>query len=112
MKPRLIHILTGVALVAASGMAQAQFGNFLRSITGAFSGNNQPQQGSTATIGIRGIDDGGAVVNAPASPDNALIDGWVATKPEAEYLAKEKGLAARDVRVKGAATAQSASTNN
>ena len=37
MKPRLIHVLFAAALATVSGMAQAQFGNMLRSITGAFS---------------------------------------------------------------------------
>lgn len=107
MKYRSQRIALAALLLAVVPAAQAQFSDLLRSLSGALrssgGGNVQQQpQGTTATIGIRGIDEGGTVANAPASADNALLDGWLATRGEASHLAGQKGLAPREVALKSA----------
>lgn len=110
--PTLRKIAVAALLLAAVPTAQAQFADFLRSVSGALRGGGgagtQQQTGTAATIGIRGIDEGGTVANAPASEDNMLLDGWMATPAEASHLAKGKGLAARQVTFKSAAPAVAA----
>lgn len=114
--PTVKKIAVAALLLAIVPTAQAQFADFLRSVSGALRGGGnagtQQQTGAAATIGIRGIDEGGTLANAPASEDNLLLDGWVATPAEAGHLAKGKGLAARQVIFKSAAPAAADTTTN
>lgn len=99
-------ILTALvlALVLASPAAQAQLGDIFRSLSGALRGRAEqppPQQGVTPTLGVRGIDEVDAAHAAPAAgKDYHLMEGWAATRPEAERLAAGKGLVARPVTLK------------
>jgi hypothetical protein len=105
MTPGHARLLIATLLLAAVPAAHAQFADMLRSVSGALRGGGgagqQQQQGPTPTIGVRGIDEGGTVSNGAASADNQLLDGWLATRPEATHLASSKGLSARPVRFKG-----------
>jgi hypothetical protein len=105
MKYGIHRFALAAALLAVVPAAQAQFSDLLRSLSGAVrssGGGTQPpqQQGATPTIGVRGIDEGGTVAQAPASADNTLLDGWTATRSEAARAAQAKGLAARKVAFK------------
>jgi hypothetical protein len=92
-------ILTALVLALAAPAAQAQLGDLFRSLSGALRGREQPpppQQGVTPTLGVRGIDEVDAKNAAPAAnKDYNLMEGWTATRPEAERVATGKGLAAR-----------------
>jgi len=111
MKQRINRIAVAALLLAVVPAAQAQFSDFLRSLSGSLrssgGGNTaqQPQNGVTPTIGIRGMDEGGTVANAPAGEDSVLLDGWLSTRDEATTFASGKGLAARQVTLKSAAPA-------
>jgi hypothetical protein len=93
----LLSLLT--ALAAAPAHAQS-FSGFLRGLSNTLSGgSNQPapaQNGSTtATIGVRGMDDEGMANAGPARPEDLkLLDSWSATKVEAEIAAGKRGLVA------------------
>lgn len=93
------RILAGLTVFLISAGAHAQgVSDLFRSVTNALqSGRPQqaPQQGPTAVLGVRGMDqaeDAAAAPAAPASEDYVLMEGWAATPPEAEALAKKKGL--------------------
>jgi hypothetical protein len=112
MKHRIRQFTLAALLLAVVPAAQAQFSDMLRSLSGALRGGGggaptQHQQGTAATIGIRGIDEGGTVANAPASEDNMLLDGWMATRGEATRTAGAKGLAAQKAFFRSAAPAAS-----
>lgn len=99
-----------IFLVSTGALAQGLSG-LLRSVTGALQGPQQPvqQQGTTAVIGVRGMDQGDSVAAAPAAnEDYALMEGWAATQPEAEAAARKKGLANRPVTLGRAEVADSA----
>jgi hypothetical protein len=88
--------------------AHAQVGviDMFRSLSGFIRGGkeNQPQQqGATPVMGVRGIEETGAISAAPASGEYELMEGWAATKAEAEHAAGEKGIAARPVSFKKSA---------
>lgn len=107
MKHRMHRFALAALLLAVVPTAQAQFSDMLRSLSGALrsSGGSTPQQqpqGLTPTIGIRGIDEGGTLADAPASEDNTLLDGWMATRGEALRIAEGKGLAARPAAFRSA----------
>ena len=102
------QILAILAVMAAAPGVHAQGGlaDMFRSITGALRGGRETapqQQGVTATIGVRGMDEADAQAAAPASGDYTLMEGWAATKPEAERAAGGKGLAARAVTLRAKA---------
>ncbi|HEY1180896.1 MAG TPA: hypothetical protein VN066_01685 [Rhodocyclaceae bacterium] len=88
-----------LSLLSATPAAAQSFSGFLRGLSNSLSGgNNQPapaqNTSATATIGIRGMDDETAA-NGPARPEDLkLIDGWSATKLEAETAARKRGLVA------------------
>jgi hypothetical protein len=92
-------ILMILALALATPAAQAQLGDIFRSLSGALRGREAPpqqQHGVTPTLGVRGIDEVDAKnVAATADKDYNLMEGWMATRPEAERIAAGKGLAAR-----------------
>jgi len=116
MPTRFRKLAVTALLLAVVPAAQAQFSDLLRSLSGALrgGGGGQPQQqqlGQTATIGIRGMDEGGTVAQAPAGEDNALLDGWQSTRDEAQHLAASRGLTARTVRLKSE-PAPADTTNN
>jgi len=102
-------ILVLLALVCAIPEVNAQVGisDMFRSLSGFIRGGkeNQPQQqGVTPVMGVRGIDETGEMSSVPARGDYELMEGWAATKTEAEHAAEEKGIAARPASFKKHAT--------
>ncbi|MGE5466406.1 MAG: hypothetical protein ACM3Y9_03180 [Ignavibacteria bacterium] len=96
------RILAALAVFSVSAGAHAQgMTDIFRSVTNALQGGRQqaPQeQGPTPVIGVRGMDQAEDVAAAPAAGDDyTLMEGWSATPPEAEALARKKGLAKRPV---------------
>lgn len=97
-------------LAASAGTVHAEGGlaDMFRSLTGALGGGQAappPKQELTATIGVRGMDEADAKAVAPANEDYALMEGWAATKPEAERVAAGKGLSAQAAVLKPAKNA-------
>lgn len=93
----LLTLLLG--LLSVSPAAAQSFTGFLRGLSNTLSGgNNQPapaqNTSTTATIGVRGMDDETAAAGPARPEDLKLIDGWSATKLEAETAARKRGLAA------------------
>lgn len=107
---KLVHPVFAVLALTLALPAAAQQGSGLsgifRSVTGALGGPKQEappqQQNVTATLGTRGIEEGGVKSAGPASEDYALMEGWAATRPEAEQGARTKGLEARKAALKKA----------
>lgn len=89
-----------LALLPGMAAAEGGFSGFFRSLTGLL-GNGDDERArripATATIGIRGMDEGGTADGAPAEADLKLLDGWAATKVEAKAAARRRGVVARDV---------------
>ena len=80
--------------LAQPALAQG-FGSFLRSLSNSLSsGSEKPASNSSATVGIRGMDEETATAGPPASEDVKIADGWAASKLEAESAAKKRGLVA------------------
>ena len=97
-------ILAVVVLMSAISVAHAEGGiaDMFRSITGALQGGKpaqQPRQEFTPTIGVRGMDEADAKAAAPANEDYVLMEGWAATKPEAEHAAAGKKLTAQTAKL-------------
>lgn len=83
------------------GMAAAEggFAGFFRSLTGIL-GNRSDEPARrpvTATIGVRGMDEGGVTAAEPSEADLKRLDGWAANRIEAEAAARRRGVAARAV---------------
>lgn len=94
--------------VASTGHAQVDVGNVLRSLSGALRGGEaqkQPQQqGTTAVIGVRGIDEVNGQNAAPAptaGADLSALDNWAVTRAAAERAAAVRKLEARPVALQG-----------
>lgn len=102
----LLPLLLG--LLAATPAAAQGVGGFLRGLSNSLSGSSNqpaPTQGTSATptIGVRGMDEGSNGNGGSARPEDLkLIDGWSATKPEAELAAKKRGLSANSAATYGA----------
>lgn len=110
------QVLASLALFLFSTFAHAQGASDLfRSVTNALQGGGRQQapqqQGATAVMGVRGMDQAdGATAAAPASEDYVLMEGWAATPPEAEAQARKKGLVKRPATL-GKADAASGTSN-
>jgi hypothetical protein len=113
----LKQTFTILALLSLAPNAHAQGGltDIFRSISGALGGGQKEaapqQQGVTATLGVRGMDEVDGKAAAPASGDYLLMEGWVATRPEAESAAGKKGLAARPATLKAKETPNAPANN-
>lgn len=100
--------LACVATFSSSALAQqGGLGGLFRSVTGALGGpkaDTPPaqQQNVTATLGTRGIEEGGLKAAGPSSEDYALMEGWSATRGEAEGGARTSGLESRRATLKRA----------
>jgi len=100
LKLSLLALLFSLSSVPPA--AAQSFSGFLRSLSNSLSGaGNQPapaqNTSATATIGVRGMDED-AVSAGPARPEDLkLLDGWSATRPQAEAAAHKRGLAARQM---------------
>lgn len=69
--------------------------NIFRSISSSLGGSGEKSaSGSNATVGVRGMDEEAAQAAPPASEDVKIVDGWAASKPEAEAAAAKRGLTA------------------
>lgn len=96
---RITRLFLLAALLAPPAYAQS-FSGFLRGLTNTLSGgSNQPtpaqNNAATATIGVRGMDDGETGATGPVrNEDLKLLDSWSATRVEAEIGAGKRGLAA------------------
>lgn len=98
--PRAILL---VLLAFAAAPAAAQLTDLLRSVSGATrgSGSQAQQPGATTTMGVRGIDEPGALAGGSAGGDNAVLDGWTASAASAEKAAAAKKLERRQVTLRG-----------
>ena len=101
MRKRVLPLMTLLLASMAAAPAHAQsFSGFLRGLSNTLSGgSNQPapaqNSSATATIGVRGMDDGSTGNAGPARPEELkLLDGWSATRVEAEAAAGKRGLTA------------------
>lgn len=107
----ILVLLAAACIPAFSPPAKAQqgsgLGGFFRSVTGALGGpkaDTPPaqQQNVTATLGTRGIEEGGQKAAGPSSEDYSLMEGWSATRGEAESSARTRGLESRQATLKHA----------
>jgi hypothetical protein len=95
-------------MAAAPACAQS-FSGFLRGLSNSLSGGStQPapaqNTSATATIGVRGMDDGSTANAGPARPEELkLLDSWSASQVEAEIAAGKRGLVANKTASYGAA---------
>jgi hypothetical protein len=103
-----------VMLALAAAPAAAQLTDLLRSVSGAArgSGGQAQQPGATTTMGVRGIDEPGALAGGSAGGDNAVLDGWTASAASAEKAAAAKKLERRQVTLRGSSSAAPAGGQN
>jgi hypothetical protein len=100
-----------LSLLFVPPAAAQSFSGFLRGLSNSLSGgSNQPaptqSSSATATIGVRGMDDGTNANAGPARPEDLkLLDSWSATRVGAEAAASKRGLAANQNVSYGEATA-------
>ncbi len=76
------------------------FSGFLRSITNAVGGSSDHKTSdtpATATLGIRGLDDGDTKLADGAKGDARPLETWAVGRTEAEAGAARRGLVARSV---------------
>lgn len=94
---RILSVLLLTLMLAPAAQAQG----FFRALTNALSGGNKEptvnSNSATATIGVRGMDEGGTAAAPASNEDLKLLDGWAATRVEAEIAAGKRGLAKKDV---------------
>ncbi len=92
------HILLILATALLALPAQAQsFTGFLRSITNAASTPKEPEKSqTTATIGVRGMDEANAQGAAADHEELRMLESWSASKVEAENSAGKRGLVAKN----------------
>jgi hypothetical protein len=100
--PSLSRIFLLVLLASTAAPAAAQLTDLLRSVSGAArgSGGQAQQPGATTTMGVRGIDEPGALAGGSAGGDNAVLDGWAASSASAERAAAAKKLERRQVTLR------------
>ena len=112
---RITCLFLLAALLAPPAYAQS-FSGFLRGLTNTLSGGgNQPapaqNSAATATIGVRGMDDGETGASGPVrNEDLKLLDSWSATRVEAEIGAGKRGLAANKTASYGEVAAVAATS--
>lgn len=108
MRALLFFLVMFFAVPVAQAQVQLGIGDMFRSLSGALRGKEaqpQKQEGATPVMGVRGIDEADQTqAAASASDDYVLMEGWVATKPEAVSTAESKHLVARPVLLKKSAT--------
>lgn len=97
-------VLAMLVLVPGSASAEGGFAGFFRSLTGML-GNRDDERSRrapvTATIGVRGMDEGGTAAAGGSAPEDLkALDGWAANKLEARSAAKRRGVVARDVSLR------------
>ncbi len=107
MTPRLTFVVLAFLSLSPGVHAQGGLSDVFRSVTGALRGQPEPApqpKGVTATIGVRGMDEADAnskgKAAAPAGGDYAQMEGWAATRSEAESAAARRGLVARQVTLR------------
>ena len=98
MKTVLALLLFFALLPAASSAEGGFFSNVLRGVTGAIGNKDAAPATPTATLGVRGADEGDVKVAAPAAEDVRMLESWAVGRKEAEAAAGRRGLAARTVR--------------
>lgn len=99
MKTALAILLFCTLLPTAS--AQGNFlSNILRGVTGTVGSKDTPAPVTpTSTLGVRGMDEGGAKASGPATEELKLLESWAVGRKEAEAAAGRRGLAARKVEI-------------
>lgn len=99
MRRGVVFMLAVLALTPGITAAEGGFAGFFRSLTSLLGNqNDEPSRRPvTATIGVRGMDEGGATVAAPSAADLKRLDGWAANRIEAETAARRRGVTARAV---------------
>lgn len=94
----VLALLLFCALLPTASAQGGFLSNVLRGVTGAIGGNETPAPVTpTSTLGVRGMDEGGAKASAPASEDIKLLESWAVGRKEAEAAAGRRGLVARAV---------------
>lgn len=96
MKTVLALVLFCALLPTASAQG-GFFSNVLRGVTGAVGGKEAAPATPTATLGVRGVDDGHVKVAAPAVAEVRLLESWAVGRKEAEVAAVRRGLTVRVV---------------
>ncbi len=103
---RLLALLL-VCTLSPAAHAEGGFLDVLRGVAGAIGGNQPapaaPPQSVTPTLGIRGMDEGGAKAAAPAGDSIKLLESWAVGRGEAEAAAGRRGLKSRAASYQGAA---------
>jgi hypothetical protein len=109
---RALVVVLALVCAVPEVHAQVVISDVFRSLSGFIRGGkeSQQQQGATPVMGVRGIDETGETASAPASGsgDFELMEGWSATKIEAEHAAEVKGIVARPASFKKSATGSAA----
>jgi hypothetical protein len=102
---RTILSLILFCVLLPTAMAQGNvFTNILRSVTGTVGNSDAPAKpAQTATLGVRGMDDGDVKTAAPAGDGVKQIEGWAVGRKEAEAAAVRRGLTARAVEYENVA---------
>lgn len=91
-------VLLLVALLPPPAHAEGGFGlsGMFRSLTNALGGPRETEtKAATATIGVRGMDEGNVEAAAPAQEELRLLESWSASRIEAENAARKRGLVAK-----------------
>ena len=92
------HLLLLLSVIAVASPAHAEgFSGLLRSITSAVSSPSAPEKSkTTATIGVRGMDEGDTS-GAPANHEALKsLENWSVSSLEAEKNAEKRGLIAKN----------------
>jgi hypothetical protein len=93
----VLALLLFCALLPTASAQGGFFSNVLRGVTGAVGGKEAAPATSTATLGVRGVDDGDVKVAAPVAGEVRLLESWAVGRKEAEAAAARRGLAVRVV---------------
>lgn len=113
MRTRKLSLLALLlSLLVVPPAAAQSFTGFLRGLSNSLTGgSNQPapapNTSATATIGVRGMDEDAARAGPARPEDLKLLDGWSASRPEAETAARKRGLAANQTAAYEASAAVS-----
>lgn len=97
MRRAVVFALAVLAVTPGIAAAEGGFAGFFRSLTDLLGNASEPssRRPVTATIGVRGMDEGEVAMTAPAEADLKRLDGWAANRVEAEAAARRRGVSAR-----------------
>lgn len=93
----LLGVLLFCTLLPAASAQSDFFTNILRGVTGVVGNKNPAPVTPTASLGVRGVDDGEVKVAVPVAEDVKQLESWAVGRKEAEAAAGRRGLTARIV---------------